>query len=232
MSNFPPDENQIQRVHNFQELISTQYHGEVNAVCWNRELIGDFSELVNKMETNDNLVEVSQKDLLRLELSPQGQLARTVIINDLNLLKAQGTSPVLNLIKYYDRDESYPLFPTDVYSFHVDRSPIPTDTFLCTYYGAASDILPNKQAVQKVLIPEIRKELQKLHDGAPEDFENFLSDYFFDLHYQAQPDANIINLGNGHLWKLAVDHPASQVLPCLHRAPIENEGQTRLMLIC
>lgn len=232
MSNFPPDENQIQRVHNFQELISTQYHGEVNAVCWNRELIGDFSELVNKMETNDNLVEVSQKDLLRLELSPQGQLARTVIINDLNLLKAQGTSPVLNLIKYYDRDESYPLFPTDVYSFHVDRSPIPTDTFLCTYYGAASDILPNKQAVQKVLIPEIRKELQKLHDGAPEDFENFLSDYFFDLHYQAQPDANIINLGNGHLWKLAVDHPASHVLPCLHRAPIENDGQTRLMLIC
>lgn len=232
MPNFTPTENQIQGVHNFEELISTQYQGEVNAICWKRELIGDFSELVNKLETDENLVEVSPKDLLHLELSAEGQLARAVILNDLKLLKAQGTSPVLNLIKCYDRDESYPLFPTDVYSFHVDRSPIPTDTFLCTYYGAASDILPNAQAVQKILISEIRNELQKLHDGAPEDFENFLSDYFFDLHYAAKPDANIINLGNGHLWKLAVDHPESQVAPCLHRAPIEKEGQPRLMLIC
>ena len=24
-----------------------------------------------------------------------------------------------------ERDDSYPFFPTDVYSFHVDRSPVP-----------------------------------------------------------------------------------------------------------
>jgi hypothetical protein len=35
-----------------------------------------------------------------------------------------------------------------------------TDTFLCTYHGTSSDILPNDQATQKILIPEIRKSLK------------------------------------------------------------------------
>ena len=225
-------QNQIQVVTSFLDLISTTYHGEVNAICWNRQLIGDFSEIVNKIQIEENMVELGEEELLALQLSEQGQLAREIILNDLNLLKAQGASPVLNIIKYYERDDSYPLFPTDVYSFHVDRSPIPTDTFLCTYHGASSDILPNSQAIQKVLVPEIRNELKKLHDGSDEDFESFLTECFFDLHYQAKPNANIINLGNGHLWKLAVDHPESNVQPCLHRAPKENDGQKRLMLIC
>jgi len=45
-----------------------------------------------------------------------------------------------------------------VYSYHVDRSPIATDTFLCTYHGAASDLIANEQALQKILIPEIREQ--------------------------------------------------------------------------
>jgi hypothetical protein len=114
----------------------------------------------------------------------------------------------------------------------IDRSPVPTDTFLCTYFGAPSEILPNTQAKQKVLIPEIRSELKKLFDGQDKDFESFLRDYFFDLHYQAKPQAHLINLGIGHLWKLAVDHPESNVLPCIHRAPIEKTGENRLLLIC
>jgi hypothetical protein len=147
-------------------------------------------------------------------------------------LKSHGAAPVLNVIKYYDRDDSYPFFPTDVYSFHVDRSPVPTDTFLCTYHGEPSDILPNSQATQKVLVPEIRDELEKLYGGADEGFESFLSEYFFDLHYQAKPTARPISLGLGHLWRLAIDHPESQVPPCLHRAPKEKAGQNRLMMIC
>jgi hypothetical protein len=71
-----------------------------------------------------------------------------------------------------------------------------------------------------------------LYDGPDEGFESFLSEYFFDLHYQADPQAQPVSLGIGHMWRLAVDHPESQVPPCLHRAPLERSGQTRLMIIC
>ena len=55
-------------------------------------------------------------------------------------------------------NQEFDFIPTDVYSYHVDRSPIATDTFLCTYHGAASDIIANDQAEQKILIPEIRNQ--------------------------------------------------------------------------
>ncbi|MFT5778187.1 MAG: hypothetical protein ACI837_001143 [Crocinitomicaceae bacterium] len=226
------DENQIQCVTNFQDLVSTPFHGENNAICWTRKLIGDFSEVVKKVELTGNMATLDQEELRELQLSEQGQLAREILLNDLKVLKAHGASPTLNVIKCYDRDDVYPFFPTDVYSFHVDRSPVPVDTFLCTYHGESSEILPNSQAHQKVLVPEIREELKKLHNGADEGFESFLSEYFFDLHYLAKPKARPISLGLGHLWRLAVDHPESQVPPCLHRAPKEKNGQNRLLMIC
>lgn len=123
-------------------------------------------------------------------------------------------------------------FSTDVYSFHVDHAPVSTDTFLCTYYGETSEILPNEQAEQKILIPEIRNELKKLYNGPDEGFLPFLHDHFFDLHYHAKDGATPIRLGQGHMWRLAVDHPESKVLPCIHRAPKEKPGQHRLLLIC
>lgn len=225
-------ENQIQCVTNFEDLVSTPFHGKTNAICWTRELIGDFSEIVNKVEVNENIVTLDEDELRELQLSEQGQLAREILLNDWKILQAHGAAPTLNIIKYYDRDDSYPFFPTDVYSFHVDRSPIPVDTFLCTYYGESSEILPNSQAIQKVLVPEIRDELKKLYTGAEKDFDAFLKENFFDLHYQAKPNARPINLGLGHLWRLAIDHPESKVPPCLHRAPKEKSGQYRLLLIC
>lgn len=224
--------NQIKYVNNFQDLVSTSFHNELNAICWSRNLIGDFSEIVNKIELNENIAVVNQEYLIKLQLSEQGQLAREILLNDMKLLKAHGASPTLNLIKYYERDITYPFFPTDVYSFHVDRSPIPTDTFLCTYYGEPSEIVPNSEAEQKVLVPEIRNELKKLHHGTEEEFETFLSEHFFDLHYQAKTGAKLIRLGRGNLWKLAVDHSGSPVLPCIHRAPKEKQGEKRLLLIC
>jgi hypothetical protein len=210
--------------------VSTPFYGDVNAICWHRKLAGDFSEIIKKVKLNGNIVELNEEQLLKLELSEQGQLARELISNDFELLKTHGASPTLNIINYYERDESF--FPTDVYSFHVDRSPVPTDTFLCTYFGEASEIIPNSQAQQKVLIPEIRDELKKRYDGKDEDFESFLTEHFFDLHYQPKPMAQITNLGIGHLWRLAVDHPESQVLPCVHRAPNEKAGEKRLLMIC
>ncbi len=224
--------NQIHVVTNFQDLITTPFRGDINAICWNRKLIGDFSEIANKIKLDGNIVILDQDELLELQLSEQGQLAREILLNDLKVLKAHGASPTLNLIKCYERDDNNPFFPTDVYSFHVDRSPLPIDTFLCTYFGESTEILPNSQAIQKVLVPEIRDKLKKIYRGADEGFESFLSEHFFDLHYLPIPEAHPISLGLGHLWRLAVDHPESQVLPCLHRAPKEKNGQNRLLMIC
>src|SRR5690606_31713570 len=232
MTDLPQVSNQILRVTNFQDLVSTPFQGEMNAICWKRELTGDFSEIVKQIKLNENITTLDEDKLRELQLSEQGQLARKILLNDLKLLKAHGASPTLNVIKYYDRDDAFPFFPTDVYSFHVDRAPIPADTFLCTYYGEPSDILPNSQGKQKVLIPEIREKLKRLYGGPAEGFEDFLSEYFFDLHYQALPNAQPISLTLGHLWRLAIDHPESKVLPCLHRAPKEKDGEVRLLMIC
>ncbi|MBA3663773.1 MAG: hypothetical protein H0W61_06140 [Bacteroidetes bacterium] len=232
MKDVPFSATQIQYVTSFEKLVSTPFHGNTNAICWKRELTGNFSEIISKIELNENIAELNKEDLQKLQLSEQGQLAREILLNDLDLLKAHGASPTLNVIGSYDRDEDYPFFPTDVYSFHVDRSPIPTDTFLCTYYGEPSEILPNAQAEQKVLVPEIRNELRKLYDGPDDGFESFLSEHFFVLHYRAKPHAQPISLGLGNLWKLATDHPGSKVPPCIHRAPKEKMGEKRLLLIC
>ncbi|ROI06592.1 DUF1826 domain-containing protein [Chryseobacterium sp. G0240] len=232
MNNTFSDHHQIGVVSTFSELVNTHFQGTMNAVCWNRNLNGNFEEIVSKLRLKENITEVSAEDLLRLELSEQGNLARAIILNDLQILADFGASPTLNLLKCYDRDEEFDFISTDVYSYHVDRSPVGTDTFLCTYYGASSDILPNDQGEQKILIPEIREKLKELHDGPEEEFETFLKDCFFDLHYQPKPNAEPVNLGLGHLWRLAVDHPEQKVLPCVHRAPVENEGEYRLLLIC
>lgn len=232
MINLSHTPNQIHYVTNFQDLVSTPFHGEINAICWTRKLIGNFSEIANKIGLNENIAVLDQDELLELQLSEEGQLAREILLNDLKLLKAHGASPILNIIRCYERDEIYPFFPTDVYSFHVDRSPVPTDTFLCTYDGEPSEILPNSQAIQKVLVPEIRNELKKIYHGTDDGFDSFLSEHFFDLHYQPTPMAQPISLGLGYLWRLAVDHPESQVLPCIHRAPKEKNGENRLLMIC
>ena len=225
-------DNQIQLVTTFNELVATPFVGKINAMCWERKLLGDFAEIVEKIKPTENITSIEKDELLALELSEQGNLARQTILADWDLLKAHGAQPSLNLIKYYDRDDTHPLIPTDVYSFHVDRSPVPTDTFLCTYIGEPSDILPNAQAIQKIQIPEIRNQLRNEFDGTDKAFETYLSKHFFNLHYQPKPNAQTINLGIGNLWRLAVDHLESKVQPCVHRAPKEKVGEYRLLLIC
>jgi hypothetical protein len=223
---------QIGTVTTFSELVQTDFEGVRNALCWLRNLEGDFKELVSKLQLKENITEITPKDLLALQLSEQGNSAREIILKDLQLLTDFGAAPVLNLLKYYERDTDFDFITTDVYSFHVDRSPIATDTFLCTYHGAASDLIANEEAQQKILVPEIRTKLKDLHDGPEVEFEDFLIENYFDLHYQAQPNATPTNLGIGHLWRLAVDHPNQKVPPYIHRAPIEKDGEYRLLLIC
>lgn len=222
----------FQTVSSLETLLATPFQGMVNAVCWNRELTGDFSEIISKTQLEGKITVIDPAELRQLDLSEQGQLAREILLNDFEALTAFGAAPTINLITSYERDHSFPFFPTDVYSFHVDRSPIPVATYLCTYYGDSSEILPNEQAEQKIRIPEIRNELKKLYNGAPEDFEAFLTEHFFDLHYRPKAQAQPIRCGLGHVWKIAVDHPTSAVPPCIHRAPEEHSGKTRLLLIC
>jgi len=232
MKNPFSNNTQIKTVSSFSELINSHFQGDMNALCWYRNLVGDFEEVVNKLELKENITEVSVENLLALQLSEKGDFARERILTDIQLLTDLGASPCLNLLKSYERDEDLDFISTDVYSYHVDRSPIETDTFLCTYYGPASDILAHDQVEQKILIPEIRDKLKKLYNGPDAEFETFLSEFFFDLHYQPKPNVNPVNLGVGHLWRLAVDHPTQQVPPCVHRAPAEKDGEYRLLLIC
>lgn len=224
--------NQIKRVSNFQDLVSTPFSTEINAICWSRQLEGDFKEIVDKLKRDEDIAVITEEDLLELNLSEQAEMARAIVLNDMQALKEHGASPVLNLIRHYQRDEAQSFFPTDVYSFHVDRSPLPTDTFLCTYYGASSEIVANSQARQKILIPEIRKKLRTLYQGSDATFEDFLTEHFYDLHYEAEPGANIIRLAVGELCRLSVDYPGNPALPCIHRAPVEKAGEKRLLLIC
>ncbi|OYU97368.1 MAG: hypothetical protein CFE21_03490 [Bacteroidetes bacterium B1(2017)] len=229
-SSLPP--NQITVVNGFQHLVQTELLGEMNAICWKRELLGDFEEIVSKIVLEENVTLIEEEQLLALQLSEEGNCAREIILSDMRLLEAHGADPNLNLIKSYDRDAQFPFFPTDVYSFHVDRSPIPLATFLCTYYGASSELIANTDAQQKILIPEIRQELRKIYDGEDQGFETFLSEHFFDLHFEPKPNAAIHSFGLGNMWRLATDYPDSQVLPCIHRAPLEKPGEYRLLLIC
>lgn len=226
------ENHSIGLVSSFPELVKTKFQGNINAFCWKRNPEGDFQEIVFKLTLKENITEIFIDDLLELDLSEKGNAARQVIINDIRLLSDFGAAPSLNLLKKYERDDEFDFISTDVYSYHADRSPIETATFLCTYYGAASEIIPNDQCTQKILIPEIREKLKKLCNGSDEEFENFLKENFFDLHYAAKENAKPVNLGNGNLWRLAVDHPGQSVLPCIHRAPQENPGEYRLLLIC
>ena len=108
-------DNQIQCVTNFKDLVSVPFDGVMNAVCWARTLTGDFSEIIKKVALHENMLVLEPEELCELTLSAQGQLARKILLNDLEQLKAHGASPILNLIRCYERDDAYPFFSTDVY---------------------------------------------------------------------------------------------------------------------
>lgn len=226
------DNKQVQIVHSFSELLNFNFHDKINAICFERNLVGDFAEIVSKLILKDNITEINIEDLKALNLTENGDKARKIILDDFEQLSNFGALPSLNLLKNYERDDEFNFISTDVYSYHVDRSPVASSTFLCTYHGASSDILANDQAIQKILIPEIREKLRELFDSQESDFDTFLTENYFDLHYQAKPNAQPTNLGLGHLWRLEVDYPEQKTLPCIHRAPIENDGELRLLLIC
>lgn len=130
MSNSFSESSQIGLVSSFSELVHRDLKGEMNALCWHRNLEGDFAAIVNQLQLKENVTEVSPKDLFALQLSEKGSSAREIILKDMQLLTDFGASPSLNLLKCYERDDEFDFITTDVYSYYVDRSPIAADDFL------------------------------------------------------------------------------------------------------
>ena len=46
---------QIGVVSTFSELINLKFQGEINAICWDKSLAGDFKEIVEKIELKENI---------------------------------------------------------------------------------------------------------------------------------------------------------------------------------
>lgn len=229
----PPGYDRIRIVQSFDELASTPFGDGINALCWPRELSGDFGEIVEKLGVTEGITVLDAARLNALPLSAAGRIAIDILLDDERRLSELGRSPVLNCIQAYPREEDPGVVPIDVYSFHADSAPVEADTWLCTYYGAASEGLRNDEALRRVDVPETRAALLKQFGGTEGDeFREHLNENCFDLHYTPAPQARPFSFGLGNLWRIAVDYPDSPVPPCIHRAPEDLPGQPpRLLLI-
>lgn len=69
MIDLSQDVHQIQCVTNFQDLVSTPFHGAINALCWTRQLIGDFAEIVEKVALDENITVLDEDALLELPIN-------------------------------------------------------------------------------------------------------------------------------------------------------------------
>jgi hypothetical protein len=222
-----------QRVKSFHELVTTPFARGINAFCWERTLVGDFSEVVEQLGKTEGVLMLDETRLLTLHVGVAGRAAINLMLEDLRLLRQYGLSPELNCIQRYPRDEDPVAMPVDVYSFHADSASVQTDTYLCTYHGPASEGLRNEDARRRVDVPETRAELLKRFGGEDDrSFQDFLKENCYDLHYTPMPQAWPYSFGLGNLWRIAVDYPGSPVPPCIHRAPTTLPGEPpRLLLI-
>ena len=229
----PPGYARIKVVDSFNELISTRFGDGINALCWQRTLPGDFSEVVAHLAASDGITTLDDAHLNALPVSAAGRTAIAVLLEDQRLLRDHGLSPILECIHGYPRDEDEGPVLTDVYSFHADSATVETDTWLCSYNEASSEGLRNDEAQRRIDIPETRAELLRLFGGKDnDDFLEYLKENCYDLHYAPITQARPFSFGIGNLWRIAVDYPGSPVPPCIHRAPASRPGQPpRLLLI-
>lgn len=219
----------IQFVDSFRALATAAYPAGGNALGWARTLAGDFAEVVAQLGPGEGVVRLDEARLRGLKLKPAGAAAVDVMLADFQRLEAAGLAPELNLIHAYPKDTD-DLVATDVFSWHVDRATEPADTWLCTYYGAPSEALPNAEAIRRVDEPATRAALLQRYGGADDaDFPEWLSEHSYDLHYRTLPGARPYAFGVGQLWRIAADYPDSLVPPCIHRAPATTGP--RLLLI-
>ena len=205
----------------------------INALCWPRTLAGDFGEIVQKLGVGKGITSIDEERLRALELSDEGRVAREILLQDQELLRARELQPSLDCINGYVNELESELLRTDVQSWHVDSATVEADTYLCSYFGAASEGLCNEEAMRRVDLPDLRAELLQLYGGEDDEgFREFLNENYLDLHYKPLPHALPFSFGLGHLWRIATEYPGSPVPPCIHRAPATQPGQPpRLLLI-
>lgn len=215
-----------------------------NALCLPRTAAADvlvgFNELAcllaNDIDDDDGAVEVDLDRLSSVSLSTSGQQAAQFVRADLEALARHGREPTLSCIRRYATDTRGLPIATDVLSFHVDRAPVEVDTFLCTYAGAPSELLDNNEADRLIDDPAVRDALRAAFVAGGEldddDFERWVVDSSFDLHYRPRRGARLFSCGRFWLWKLAVKWPGAGTLPCIHRAPRTSlDDPPRLLLI-
>lgn len=229
-----PATSRIRIVGSFDELVNASFGPEVNAICWARQLPGDFDEIAALLQDEEDILSLDEQAInaLRPRLSDQGRIAADTLLADRQLLQERGLLPSLECVPRYPRDDDNTI-ATDVYSFHADRAPVQADTYLCSYNEASSEGLDNAGAVRRIDDPATRENLQGLFaaEGGGS-FEEFLREHCYDLHYAAQPDALRYSFGIGNMWRIAVEYPGSPVAPCIHRAPDTVDGRPpRLLLI-
>ena len=231
------DYGRIKKVRSFEELLSTPFEGNVNALCWKRTLLGDFGEVVAKLGVGSGITTIEEDRLKELSLSNEGNIARDTLLADQELLRTRELSPILDCVNGYHHDmEAGSVqnpFPTHVQSFHSDSATVAADTYLCTYYGLSSEGVFNEEAIRRVDIPETRALLLEQYGGPDDDgFLEYLNDHYYDLHYGPLPEARPYSFGVGNLWRIAIEYPGCAVPPCIHRAPATLPGQNpRLLLI-
>ena len=226
----PP--TRVQIVDSFDTLVGTPWAGDINALCWRRELEGDFAEVVAALAVGPGITSLDAETLRGLSLGPAGRKAVACLLEDLDRLDAHGLQPTLDCINGYTNDPQPGPVRTDVCSFHVDSATAEADTYLCTYHGASSWGLPNEQAVRRIDQPETRTALLQAYGGADDAaFDAWLEEHFYNLHYAALPEAQPYAFGTAHLWRIATLWPGCPVPPCIHRAPDPLPGYKRLLLI-
>jgi len=231
-------------VGSFDELAATAFSGPCNALCWERRLDGDFGEVARALTQSQDLAggvtSVEPARLDALDVSSAGRVAVLAMLADLDRLRGSGHAPEISLVAAYPHDPDEVL-PTHVYSFHVDRADVPTDTFLCSYTSPASEGLGPLEARRAVDVPAIRSKLFEQFqssgsgsgmDVGPGAFAAYLRDLHYDLHFIPGPNASPHSFGVGHLWRIAVEYEGSPVAACIHRAPMHSAAQgPRLLLI-
>src|ERR1022692_2196593 len=95
-STLPPGYARIKTVKSFHELVTTPFGDGVNALCWQRELPGHFSESMEHLGFSEGITTLDDARLNALPVSVAGRAARDILLEDQRRLRDNGLSPVLD----------------------------------------------------------------------------------------------------------------------------------------